>query len=80
MRYDANEAILVLINLTGKPVSDYSLGLPQAMSIKDGAHALTDLFGGQPAAALTVTGGKFSAFKPLQTLNPEGTYILQLRP
>ena len=79
LRYDPGQAILVIVNLTGKPVSAYSLDLTENV-LKDGSHTLTDLFGGQSVTSLSVTGGKFSAFKPLKSLAGYGTYILQVGP
>ena len=79
LRYDQNEAILVIVNLTGKPASDYSLDLSEAV-LKDGTHSLTDLFGSQNVPSLAVIGGKFSAFKPFASLPAYGTLILKLGP
>jgi len=79
LRYDKGEAILVIVNLTKTPVSNYSLDLPDAV-LQNGTHPLTDLFAGQSIPALSVTSGKFSAFKPLDSLPAYGTLILQIQP
>lgn len=79
LRYDKNEAILVVVNLTKSPVSAYSLDLSDAV-LQNGTHPLIDLFGGQSVPALTVTGEKFSSFKPLASLPAYGTLILKMQP
>jgi alpha-amylase len=79
LRYDPSETILVIVNLTNRPVSEYSLDLPETI-LKDGTYPIADLFGGQSIPDVTVTAGKFSSFKPLTSLPAYATFILHFRP
>lgn len=77
MRHDTNENILVLINLKGTPVSDYGLTLSEKI-LPDSSTPLS-LLDSTNAAPLTVTGGKFSKYKPLSELPAYSAYIFQLK-
>jgi glycosidase len=77
-RADDKEVILTLVNLTGAPVSDYSLSLNQAV-LRNGTYSLEALFGEGKAADLTVSGSQFSKFQPIATLQPHSIHIFQIK-
>ena len=73
----SGETLLALVNLTGEPISQYALsasGLP----LPDGEAAPQTLFGGETAAGVTISGGAFHAWQPLDSLPPYGIFIFQL--
>jgi len=74
-----NEAILVLINLSKTPISDYSLSLSKS-PLATGSYRLAPIMGVGPFADLTVASvGDFSQFKPIAKIPAYGTLILQLQ-
>ncbi len=78
LRSDANETLLVLANLTGKPVSDYSLG-GTAESLKAGKFTVTPVLGAGQFSDITIgSGGQLTQYHPLATLPPYGMYILKI--
>ncbi len=80
LRTADNEQILVLINLSGSPVSDYALSLDSS-TLKTGNYQATPLIGMNAAAPLNVTDkGSFSNYKPLNELPPYSINIYQLNP
>jgi glycosidase len=79
LRVYENNAILVVINLTKKPVADYTLSLQDPV-LQDGVYHLENLFGDASASGLTVAGGTFSSLIPLAELAAYSTQIWKLIP
>ncbi|GAB4501972.1 MAG: alpha-amylase family glycosyl hydrolase [Anaerolineales bacterium] len=79
IRRDAfsGETILVLVNLTGQPVSEYALSV-SGLPLPDGETAPQTLFGGENAAPLKISGGGFQSWQPLASLPAQGIFIFQL--
>ncbi len=77
LRYNEDEQILVVTNLSKTPVSKYSLNLQESV-LPDGSYHLTSLFGTVAATDLTVAGGAMKTFIPLPELAPYTTYIFLL--
>jgi hypothetical protein len=78
IRSNEEEAILVLVNLTGAPISDYELSLQEGI-LPDGQLTPVSLLGADQASPLAVSGGTFSGYKPLAELEAYQAYIFQLR-
>lgn len=77
LRHSDNETLLVLINLSGEPISDYSLSLPEG-PLSEGSAS--EVFTGVPVNAPTVNAnGGFDGYVPLAELAAYGTYIVQLK-
>jgi oligo-1,6-glucosidase len=80
LRVSADEAVLVVINLSGGTVTDYRLTLPDG-SLDPGwrqpASVLGDL---TPEPVLISSRGGFSNYVPLPSLDPYATHLLQLVP
>lgn len=77
LRSHGDENILVLINLSAKPVDGYALAL--AGSSLRGSLAAEDLLGGQPLTAPEIdAAGGFSDYRPVESLEPFATYIMAL--
>lgn len=77
LRQDQDEAVLVLINLSGAEVSDYALRISE--SVLSGAPAATLLYGdGEPAAPTLNDAGGFAGYTPLPSLPPYSTTIIAL--
>jgi alpha-amylase len=74
LRFSQNEKILVLTNLTGSPISDYSLGLKTTL-LQDGSYQLKPLFGAEVPSDLTISGGAFNNYTPLTSLPPFTTLV-----
>lgn len=79
LRVSNDELILVLINLTGEPISDYALTLEDA-GLKGNSYTAKMLVGSGQAGSPKRSGGGFSAYQPLDVLSPHGSYIIQLIP
>jgi len=79
LRVSQNESVLVLVNLSGEPISDCSLSVAQS-DLAEGSYTLAAIMGGGDFAALTVDGsGGFSDYVPVSQLPPYSTFILQLQ-
>ena len=78
LRSNADENILILINLKGTPLSDYALSLEEKL-LSDGTLSLLSLMDTTSAASLTVNGGMFTGYKPLSELPPYQAYIFQIK-
>jgi alpha-amylase len=80
LRSTENESILVLINLSNKPVEDYSLNLDKG-PLAAGVQPV--LLMGQAdalyAPSINESGG-FTAYRPVASLPPRSTYVIQLTP
>ena len=79
LRYNEEDAVVVLINLTGEPIEDYELKLEEAL-LNDGIYNITLLLGEGKVVPLRVDGGKFSDYVPLKALPPYSTFVMQLTP
>lgn len=76
LRVDAEEAVLVLVNLSDDPVTDYTLTLDAGPLAGEGA---LPLFGAEAVAAPDITpAGGFDAYQPLPELAPYQTVILSI--
>lgn len=75
-----NEAVLVLINVTNAPISQYVLSLAKS-SLAPGSYHLVPIMGSGPTADLTAASvGDFSQLQPVSEIPAYGTVILQLQP
>jgi glycosidase/outer membrane protein assembly factor BamB len=78
LRQDSAETLLVVVNLSGRPVSDYRLSLAEGPLT--GSPRATPLLGeGQPAAPAVNPAGGFDAYQPLPTLPPYGSLVIELK-
>jgi len=78
LRVSQQEAVLVLVNLTGVPVTEYTLSVEQS-SLKEGSYTLRAIMGEGEFTPITVSsGGGFSQSVPLAEIPPYATFILQL--
>jgi glycosidase len=79
LRVSRDEAVLVLINLTGEPVTDYRLGLEKS-SLAQGNYTPFAILGEGEFAPVSIhsTGG-FSQYIPISRIPPYATFILQLQ-
>ena len=79
LRVDTGEVILVVINLTGAPASDYGLSLTSLSPRWSGQYRAIPLLGAESAEPLTVLpNGQFRDYRPLPELPPYGTLVLQM--
>ncbi|MBI1795315.1 MAG: alpha-amylase [Chloroflexi bacterium] len=80
LRFNDQEAVLVLVNLSDISLSDYSLTLDKS-SLPAGTHQLSMLLGADSNASFTINAdGGFSNFKPLSEIPPYAINIYQLNP
>ncbi|MEW6028389.1 MAG: alpha-amylase family glycosyl hydrolase [Chloroflexota bacterium] len=80
LRVDGTEAILVLVNLTEAPISDYALSL-QSSPLEPGQYDWLSLLGGGEFSSLSVNeGGKVAGFVPLAEVPAYTTLISILTP
>ncbi len=77
LRTSADDQVLVVINLSDKPIAEYQLTIVDGLI--PGEYTLSSLYGDHPASELSVpaTGG-FEAYKPLPVLQAYQTAIFQL--
>lgn len=79
LRISQEEAVLVLINLSDREVSDYQLSL-EGSALPAGTHLLFSILGQGSFPPLTVSaGGGFSNYVPLSPLPPYTVLIRQLQ-
>jgi glycosidase len=79
LRYTENEIMLVVINLSSQEQTDYALTLEEGPL--SGEPTATLLMGEGEITAPTITeSGGFTDYKPLSTLPPHSTTIIQLTP
>ena len=72
-----NSLAVVLINFSEEPVSDYSLSLSEGPFVGESVPDL--LFGSADPASLNANeAGGFDAYKPIETLPPQSSFILQV--
>ena len=78
LRVSKEEVVLVVINLSDKPVSDYTLNLEKGPL--SGAYLVAPLLDpGQIARLNETVNGGFQNYQPLPELPPFGRFILQLQ-
>ncbi len=79
LRVSQEEAVLLLINLSGGPVTDYQLNSESSL-LAEGSYSLYAIMGEGEFASLPVTsGGGFSGYVPVAKMPPYATFILQLQ-
>jgi alpha-amylase len=79
LRVSQEEAVLVLVNLTGEPVTDYRLAV-QKSSLAEGSYIPAAIMGeGSYGPLSTNASGGFSQYVPVPQVPPYATYILQLQ-
>ncbi|MBK9208475.1 MAG: DUF3459 domain-containing protein [Anaerolineales bacterium] len=67
LRSSENENILVVVNLSNSPISDYQLELKES-TLPNGTITSTSLFKTAQAQTLEITSGTFSGYKPIDEL------------
>jgi glycosidase len=77
LRNSSDQKVLVIINLKGTQISDYQLSLNESL-LSDGTLIPRTLFGTIEAIPVTISGGKFSEYKPVDELLPYQSYIFQI--
>jgi glycosidase len=77
LRYDEDEALLVLINPSRREVGDYSLTLPSG-PLADTASAVLVLGEGDLSSPQINDAGGFDQYAPLAMLPPRSTFIIEL--
>jgi alpha-amylase len=78
LRHSQQETVLVLINLSSSPISDYALSAAQS-SLAEGIYTPIPILGAGEFAPLTAgASGGFSQYIPLPAIPPYATIILQL--
>ncbi len=81
VRASDEEVVLVVVNLSGQPVTGYSLTLAQGPFTVDMRPALLMGGGGGPLYAPVVNAdGGFGPYRPVESLAPYGTCIVQFVP
>lgn len=78
LRTTADESVLVIVNLTNAPVSDYKLSL-SASALPQGEYAPISLLDETPLTTLTVLdNGRISNYLPIAEIPPYATIMIQL--
>jgi len=78
LRISKGEAVLVLVNLTNRPISQYSLTLSKS-TLAAGTYSALPILGSGAFTDLTASAtGGFSKYIPLAEVPAYGTLILQL--
>ena len=77
LRSSADQTILVIVNLEKSHISDYQLSLDES-TLSDGTFTPQTLFGTIEAIPVTVSGGKFSEYRPMSELLPYQSYIFEM--
>jgi len=77
LRNNAGSVFLILANLTGQPISSYSLGGGDS-AIPDGDYRPMSMLGSGTFSTGAVSSGKFNNYQPLNELPAYGEYILKL--
>jgi alpha-amylase len=73
------ETILIVINLTKSPISNYNINL-QGTELQDGSYQLEPLYGVGTSPVMQITDHAISNFKPLSELSAFGIYVYQVTP
>jgi len=80
LRVSQQEALLVLINLSREPVTEFALSLEQS-GLAEGSYMPVPIMGsGDFTSVLVNSMGGFSEYKPIAEIPPYATIILQLQP
>jgi glycosidase len=79
LRVSQQEAVLVLVNLSAAPVSNYALGATQSSLARGNYTPYPILGGGEFTSLATGASGGFSHYVPIPEIPPYGTFILQLQ-
>ena len=79
LRYNENEVLLVLVNMTGELIDNYVLNLDDGI-LKNGIYNVNLLLGKGEIAQLRVDDRKFSDYVPLKELPSHSTFVMQLAP
>lgn len=77
LRTSADQKLLVMINLTGTPISAYQLSLNESL-LSDGTFTPHSLLGKIDVIPVTISGGKFSDYKPVNKLLPYQPHIFEI--
>ena len=77
LRINDAEAILILVNLTKSPISNYGITF-QDIALPDGSYTLKALYGTETSSTMTVAGQAISNFQPLADLKAYGIYVYLL--
>ncbi len=77
LRYNENQVLLVLANLSKEPVSDYRLSLEESVLRKTASQPKV-LFGQAQPAALSSENGMFSNYQPLSELPAYQMLVLEI--
>jgi glycosidase len=77
LRYTPDEALLVIVNLSAEPVTDYALTLESGPLTGTPAASLLWGTGDVSAPQVNATGG-FDAYRPLAALAPHSSAIVRL--
>ena len=77
LRQNDDETFLVLINPSRKPIDDYSLTLTAGL-LEEEIEVGMLLGEGEPSAPTINDSGGFFEYKPLSSLPPQSTFILEL--
>ena len=78
LRSNREENILVLVNLTDAPITDYALTLNESI-LPNGTPSLASLLDSTQASSPTIRNGIFADYRPLAELPPYQAYIFQLK-
>ena len=79
LRVSEEEAVLVLVNLSGEPVTDYRLALEKS-GLAEGSYIPAAIMGEGSFAPLSANAsGGFSPYVPFPEVPPYATFILQLQ-
>ncbi len=77
LRYLDDQVLLVVVNLTDEPIEDYSFCLSSG-ALELGSAV--ELLGQHPVKAPTLNSqGGFDNYRPIETLEPYTTYVIELR-
>ena len=77
LRHSDEETLLVLINLSDEPISDYRLSLAEG-PLSEGSAS--EIFTGAPVSVPTINAnGGFDGYTPLAQLEGCSTYIVRLK-
>jgi glycosidase len=79
LRVSQDKAVLVLVNLTGEPVSDYQLALEESNLVEGNYTPVAILGEGSFAPLSTDSSGGFSEYAPISEIPPYTTLIFQLK-
>jgi len=79
LRVSRNETVLIIVNLSSQPVSDYALNLEKGPLLGD--YVIAPMLDNGQFTSPAITGqGGFENYQPLPELPPYGRFILQLQP